>query len=121
MVSPGCTVVPVLGIVVSVATGGRLPTVTLVVVDVLNAPGSVTVRVGVKVVTLGVTYWWMGPAPLPPIPGIRECAAFGIDRARARKGHHQGRIPCVGRHACLGHRRRVCRPTETNAPDLTRN
>jgi hypothetical protein len=56
--SPGCTVVPALGVVGGLGKRwGRLPTVTLVVVEMLNAPGSVTVKVGVKVVTLGVTYW----------------------------------------------------------------
>src|SRR5215470_8206869 len=72
MVSPGRTVVPATGVVVIVATGGKLPTVTLVVVDVLKAPGSVTVKVGVKVVVLGVTYWWVGLAAVVLVPSPKS-------------------------------------------------
>src|ERR1041385_747386 len=72
MVSPGWTVVPAPGVVVSVAAGGRLPTVTLAVVDVLNAPESVTVSVGAKAVTLGVTYWWVGLAAVVLVPSPKS-------------------------------------------------
>src|SRR5882672_1000814 len=101
MVSPGCTVVPALGVVVSVATGGRLPTVTLVVVDVLNAPGSVTVRVGVKVVTLGVTYWWVGLAAVVLVPSPKSQAYVsappsGSTEPALEKVTIKGEYPALG-------------------------
>src|SRR4051794_14544346 len=72
MVSPGCTVVPATGVVVSVATGGTLPTVTLVVADVLKEPGLVTVRVGGKVATPGVLYLWVGLAAVVLVPSPKS-------------------------------------------------